>query len=293
MRKISVMFLLFFILGVNAQKVINVDGQLIKMTLVDTKKFDIRGLWEIVDKQFFYDDGECSKLKWDKIDKGNVVFISDSLFYACSSDLFCNLITNPIFEKKIDSTFSTGGQFFKQFSDTVLHISVWTKQDLISSKAIVDPVATYEISILNNDYMVIAENNSFRYLRRITKPTGTEGWKKEGNFETIVYNQVKNFIRIHIDVKKPQKKDGYIEYIFVPNKKTKDAKLSIFTFSSKELEDTKNPTILIEKRDNPGKDTLKGHFPLNRLSTNSFSILQGNKYNGSAGKFLWRIVETY
>jgi hypothetical protein len=109
----------------------------------------------IIDRKYFYDNGDYSRFRWDNLDKDNAVFVSDSLFYACTNSLGPNLIVHPIFIKTVDTAFSTGGDFFEQFCDSALHISILGKGDLEYSKNIKDSVATVELWTLNNPKMSI------------------------------------------------------------------------------------------------------------------------------------------
>ena len=287
---LNVIFTLFF--SVYAEKIVNVGGKNIKTQMVDSARFDIRGTWKIIDQKWFYDDGAINRnKKWDELDKGNAVIISDSLFYACTNSLFCNLIINPIFEKSIDTKFSEEGQFFEQYNDTLLHIGVWSKGDIEQSKKIKEPTSTYDIIVLNNDYVVIAESNSFRYLERVKNSIEGEGWRMERDLNVVEYSKAANDIRIRISPKQLKNPDGFIKFIFIPKKNTQDGAIKIFALTKKELDDSKHSTVLIQQYDNPLIETIMGYIPLKSLKANVFSMCQGDEYfNGSAGKFLWKII---
>jgi hypothetical protein len=284
---------LFFICNLAfSQKEILVGGKKIKMEFVDSNKFDIKGEWEIVDRKHFYDDGEISKQKWDSLDKGNTVYISDSIFYACSNYFGCNLIFSPIFQKSVSLNYAEGGEFFEQFIDTVLNFSVWTKVELIESKSIIDPVATFELSVLNKDNIIIAHNNSFTYLKRCEKNIFKKGWGTENNYEVFKYAKSPLWdIRIFINPKSIISENNYLEYIFIPNTKSIDAALKIGALSNEELIDTRRPKTILISNTNLQKKILRGFVPLKKIPSHVFSFFHGESYDkGNVGKFLWRIV---
>ena len=286
---LNVIFTLFF--SVYAEKIVNVGGKNIKTQMVDSARFDIRGTWKIIDQKWFYDDGAINRnKKWNELDKGNAVIISDSLFYACTNSLFCNLIINPIFEKSIDTKFSEEGQFFEQYNDTLLHIGVWSKGDIEQSKKIKEPTSTYDIIVLNNDYVVIAESNSFRYLERVKNSIEGEGWRMEQGYNSV---ETTDDIRIRISPNQLKNPNGFIKFIFPFKQGIEAGILQLYGLTKKELENEKTSTVLIQKYDNLQRKTIKGYIPLKNLKTNVFSIRYlGDKYfDTNPGKFLWKIVD--
>jgi len=284
----------FSIQTISAQKTIIAGGEKIKMQIVDSTKFNIKGVWKIIDRKYFYDDGEYNKKKWDELDKGNAVFISDSIINVCTYSLVPNLIINPIFIKSFDTDFSQDGTFFKQFNDTVLHFSVWGKDDLSRAieRQIEDPVATFEIIVLNNDYIVIAQANSFRYLKRMENFNNDEGWKKEENYEKI--NFVDNgVIRIKV-LKGRQTKEGYFEFIFKPsNSNCATGILEILAPTTSELQSSRRLGCELFKDGNRNGLIIKGKIPLNQLKSSYLRIgyLIKNINCQNRGVLLWRITQ--
>ncbi len=290
--EIKYLFIFFFFISTQtfSQKEILVGGKKIQMELVDSNKFDIKGVWKIVDQKYFYDDGEISDNKWDSLDKGNPVFISDSMIYACTHTLFSNFAANPFFKYDYFYSFSEGGDFFNQFSDSVLHIAIWAKGDWEKFGKNIDPVSTYDAYVLNNNYIVISSNNSFRYLERITKPTGDEGWKKINDYTAIYLNDFIDDIRLLVPNLK-MNRDKFIEYIFFPKFKCNDPKLVLKNLSYDELKKNSEPRSVLYKNLNLTNKTLKGYLSIDKLQSDVFTINQGSEFcKGSYAKFLWRIV---
>jgi len=278
-----------------AEKVITVNKEKIKISKVDSIKFNLKGIWIIVDRQYFLDDGNYSPVKWDKLDYENTVSISDNIFNACTYNLTPNLIVNPIFINNYEYNFSDGGDFFKQFNDTVLHISVWGKDDLkrATNRHITNPVATFEIYVLNNDYVVIAQSNSFTYLKRTNEIIEYNRWKKEGLYEKV--NFVDNgVIRLNIKNDENMEQNKFIEFIFRTNApECENGTLEILSPTLNELESSRKLGLEIFKKIKNRDQDLKDKISLKKLQSNIIRVgyLVNNINCKNRGVFLWRIVD--
>lgn len=292
---LNFLFLSFSVQYSSAQKIIEIGGEKIKTEMVNPSKFNIRGIWKIVDRKYFYDDGSFSRFKWDTLDKNNTVLISDSLFYACTYSITPNLIVSPIFKETVDTVFSTGGDFFEQFCDSALHISIWSKGDLEYSKNIKDPVATVEIWTLNNEYIAIAHANSFLYLERITDTNKKEGWKKQKNYEIVNIGNG-HYIGVKTVFNTYQTEHKYIEYVFTPTSKCYNGSLQIYAPTERDFETLQfiGNKKIVETND-IGNKSIKGYIPLSQLQSKFFVVGYGPispdcGESENNGEFLWRIV---
>jgi|LakMenEpi03Aug12_release.lakeMendotaPanAssembly.Ray.scaffolds.fasta_scaffold288551_2 hypothetical protein len=289
--KIKYLFILLFFICKQtfSQKEILVGGKKVKMEFLDSSSFNINGTWKIVDRKYFYDDGEISNKVWDRLDKGNVVLFNDSMFYAYTHSLTPNLIKSPLYKQVIDSSFSEGGEFFEQFNPKVLSIYVWERGDWEVYKKRSDAaVPSLNIHVINKNYIMISGGNSFKYLEREHPDSALQKWKKLGSYH-LVNCREGGYPRIQIE---NDYKNKFIEYFFIPNTECKIGVLKFYSLNVKELQSGYHLRNNF-KTDKIEGSRKKGYLLLSEIKNNVFTFAyerNNSVCDEDRGLFLWRLV---
>lgn len=287
MRKLIQM--LIFIITIHksiyAQSSIELNNRIFRMERVDSSKFDIRGWWMIIDKKYSYND--------DKVHNSNnlikqiykrKVFFSDNYFYAFTPSLY-NFMLNPTYKEKYYKNIKKNHRltYLQNFFEGLLYVDIFENDEQ-------EPMSS--ATVLNEDLIAYSDTeDEFVFMERINN--NIDGWEKVDDFEIISYNGYSgyNYQYIVLSEEKIKNRQGFLEFIYLPQKSCLDTTFSIKCVVPKKINTQTEQDYDLYTNKNKDERILNDYIELSKIQNNILKIEHENCQSKNEWKFMWRLVD--